>query len=335
MSETAAKELQHEQEAELRKEQDAKVTELSRHVEYISKEKDRASCSTRSGRGSVKHLSDAKAEREGHRGERDRINFKPRRSKSCCKSLRHLVEREANAEANLALLAADNEAKMLAVNQGVKNAISEQASAQYESYSVLTDALDSVAGRIDAISSENGFRLKPMELYIIATAFVVVPLLLVFAWAKSVLDAADLALRASSHRQSLEEMIRERNARRLGGGGPNASVTPLQVTGTLGFELPVFEDFAEDQLGNCLTSTMDEMRSFLVTKTVYGVEWQWIVDSTTEALAARDSVVAQVENAFCDIMRRKLSVANPRVDFAIDQAAADATDSETGLCQFT
>ena len=329
LSEKAAKELQYEQEKKLLETaQDAEVAELSRLVEHIKNEKDTERRARLAAElASEKHLSDAWAERQAHREERDRIFSQSQEVQVLLQKLEKLsAEREAAVAANLARVAADNQVKMLAVQQGVEDAIAERATAQFEAFGLLADGLDALARRIDAITAENGLQLKPMELYIIAAAFVVVPLLMVFAWAKPVLHAADLALRASTHRQSLQDMIRERHARRL--GGSSAAVTPLNVSGTLVFELVDFAGFAEDELAKCLMSTLDDIRSILVTKTEYGVAWQWTVRSTTGGVAARDSAAAEVRNAVAEIMRAKLSVANPQVFCEFGQANMDATTGE-------
>ena len=329
LTEQTAKESQHSQEKELlRTEQDTKIAELSRHIEHVSKEKDTERRARQAAEeASKKHLSDAKAERIAHREERDRIQSQDEQIQELLRKLEKLgAEREVAVAANLARVAADSQAKMLAVEQGFELALTERVTAQQASNGMVADALDALAYRVDAIADDNGMKLTPSELYCIIGAFVIVPLLFAFVWSRPVLEAAELALRASAQRQSLQDMILARKARRLGGDGVGSTLTPLQVTGAVVFELPEFgEDFREENISKCFTTTVDEIRSMLITQATYGVAWRWVIDRKAYRESVCAAMAVEVETALADLMRSKLSVANPHVIVTTTAGGGEST----------
>ena len=303
IDERAAAEANHVQEKqELRSEKEAKLAELSQHMEYISKEKDSEKAARLAAEEmGEKHLADARTERLAHREERDRLNAQDEQIKELLVKLEVLgEEREAAVAANLARVAAEAGAKMLAVEQGLESAITNWAA---ENDGEVVAALNGLVFRLDSLAESIGMQLTATQLYGMIAVFVGLPMALAYLWARPALQAAELALSASTYRQTLKEMIAARKAREAG-GAPDGQAIPVQVAGCLALEMPDFGLFKTDAVGKCLVANVTEVRSIVVTKASYGISWE--MDGKTA-----DGDCQAVETALTDIVRAKLLVANP------------------------
>ena len=287
-TEKAGEGVKHEQEKQmLLLEKNDEIKLLSGQVEHIKGEKK----TEQRARMDAEDL--ARAERAAHREERAAMIAQQDRQIQDLTAQLEILGREAS------LARAASEEKMRQANDRTLSALLRSLSACVSSI---------VDGRPSDCQLRGDAGLYTLVGAVcMALAFAV----LACASAKPALDAAELVLRASVDKQTMEDMLQSGSVGQSAAAPttPSRPLVSLQLKGTMSLLLPDFGDWEDETLAKCLSDNVPGMRSAIVTQAAHGISLSIDAANASDI----DRMCPEVEKALAEIVQEHLNVANPRV----------------------